>query len=364
MKEILIYFSGFFFAAIPLYTGWFQYWPGLIDGLYKKSFSYWLEQHQIERIKGPFFYNSLIISIYEIWILPTLFVLGSLWIKIQNKKWRIIDIGFFSFILTTGLLIPNKLPAFFINILKIKNNIDYVLFFSIIYISLRTTIYLIQHKNIRLAFTSYLFFSSLFTYSFLGEKVPWLSLYSIIACAVWVTLLIPYIKTKYVNIIIIFLYISTFKTFYINFVDPGSQKELISQVHTSREYENILVKLQATLQAPVGAIKPQILVLENNGWPLSWFLWGYNGVNYSASIDKHKDYDFIFDRLLDSNRSGKLQETHTREVITLRHYWWPSFNEITFQKWLSLIILNQPWSPSGEFQISLWRKKSGFFSEQ
>ncbi len=362
-KQALEFLGGFFLVIIPLFSAWFQYWPGLLDGLYRKSLVYWLEQHHIERIKGPFFYNSLIISIYEIWILPTMILIGALWFKYQNKLCRYLDLFIIVSIFTIGILLPPSLPEFFITLLKIKNKIDFVLFFSFVYISLRSTIYLIQKRHLPLAFSAYIFFSTLFTYSFLGEKVPWLSIYTIASCAVFITLLIPKLSPKYSNIVLLFLFLSLPKTIYINYFSAGSGKELISQVHTTREYENILLKLETNLNKPVGAIKPQVLVLENNGWPLSWYLWGYNGVNYSANINQHKNYDFIFDRLLDSNRPGNLEKTHTREVINLRHYWWPSFSDITFKRWLKLVFMNEAWSKSGEFQISLWRKKTGFFSE-
>ncbi|NCP46630.1 MAG: hypothetical protein GW818_09495, partial [Flavobacteriales bacterium] len=110
LKEVGIFVLGFLLSSIPLYTGWFQYWPGFLDGAYRKSLSYWFNQHHVERIKGPFFYNSLIISIYEVWMAPTLLLLTGLWINKQEHKWRIIDLSFIFMILTISLFLPTRLP--------------------------------------------------------------------------------------------------------------------------------------------------------------------------------------------------------------------------------------------------------------
>ena len=123
------------------------------------------------------------------------------------------------------------------------------------------------------------------------------------------------------------------------------------------------MKIRDALDKPVGSIKPRVLILEDNGWPLSWFLWGYGGVDYSSSLSKRSDYDFVFDKFLDTDPSGQLALTHHRQLISLRHYWWPNFSDITFKRWLALYFFNKPWSESGDFKISLWTKKNSFFSE-
>ncbi len=363
LKDVGIFILGFLISSIPLYSGWFQYWPGFLDGAYRKSLSYWFNQHHVERIKGPFFYNSLIISIYEVWIAPTLLLLTGLWIAKQDYKWRIINVSFIFVIFTTSLLLPSRLPDFVLSVLKIKNSIDYFLFFTIVFAALRVTITLIKKQKTTLAFSSYIFFSSLFTYSFLGEKVPWLSLYPIMAFAVLITLLLKNLDKKYFYCLSILLSLSLFKTIYINFISAGSANELISQVHTTKEYEDIVIKIRDSLDKPVGSIKPRVLILDDNGWPLSWYLWGYGGVDYSSNRAPITDYDFIFDKFLDSDPLGQLDKTHSRQLISLRHYWWPNFSEITLKRWLNLYFFNQPWSVTGDYRVSLWRKKNGFFSE-
>ena len=46
---------------VILYSAFFKYPRGILDGIYRKSLSYWIHQHNIERIKGPFIYQFLVL---------------------------------------------------------------------------------------------------------------------------------------------------------------------------------------------------------------------------------------------------------------------------------------------------------------
>lgn len=364
LKQIAWIFLGFFLVSIPLYTAWFQYSDGIIDGLFKKSLSYWITQHHSERISGPFFFNSLIISIYETWLIPCLGILFFHWFKQQSLRFRIIDISAVLVFAIVSLIMPTPLPSFFSVWLKTKNGLDVFLFFSFIYIALRTTIFYLRQHDLLQAALHYTAFSLLFTYSYLGEKVPWLAIYPTLALVLLIAYQLKFYSTNLKIIVFASLILCLPKTIYINHIVPGSERELISQVHTSREYEDLLLKLKASLETPVDTIKPRVLVLEDNGWPLSWYIWGLNGVDYNAAKTQYANYDFIFDKQINSKTSAFLRNTHNRHSITLRHYWWPDFSQITFSKWCKLAFLHKPWSESGFYKVAVWRKKNGFFSEE
>lgn len=363
VRDFGSFIFGFLIVSIPLYTAWFQYLPGFFDGLYRKSLFYWINQHHIERIKGPFFYNALIISIYEIWLIPIIAILLFYWAKYQSKRWLIIDTIFVIMVLSIACVVQTPFVPFFSTWLKIKNPIDLVVFFLTIYASLRTTLTLLHRKKTTLAFWSYLTFSSFFTYSFLGEKVPWLSIYPIFCAVILLALILPKLNPIVQKICLASLLLCIPKMIYINHISPGSANELISQVHTTHEYEDLLLNLQSALEGPVGSIKPRVLVLEENGWPLSWFLWGVGGVDYSAQEFEYKNYDFIFDKMLNPKLVTELSITHRRRAVVLRHYWWPNFGDISPTRWFKLAFFHQPWSRVGEYQVAVWIKKEGFFSE-
>src|SRR5690606_37351058 len=167
-----------------------------LDGLYRKSLFYWLEQHHVERIKGPFFYKTLIMTIYETWMIPVFLLLGFYWIKKQKTIWRFVDLSILLVLIAIAWLLSHPAPNFFVTWFKIKNGLDFFIFFSLIYMALRTTLSFLQQQRIELAFYSYLFFASFFTYSFLGEKVPWLAIYPTLAAVILVGRLFSHFSVK------------------------------------------------------------------------------------------------------------------------------------------------------------------------
>ncbi len=61
-------FAGFLFIwiYILLYTTFFTNPGGFLDGVYRKSLSYWWNQHSMQRIKGPFLYYVPFFFLYEL----------------------------------------------------------------------------------------------------------------------------------------------------------------------------------------------------------------------------------------------------------------------------------------------------------
>jgi len=363
LRDLAAFSIGFLIISLPLYTAWFQYWPGFLDGLYRKSLGYWINQHHVERIKGPFYFNALIISAYETWLIVALGIVLTFWAKLQKKKWLVLDCVAIVISLLISFFANTPFPIFVSNFLKIKNNVDIFFFITTVYFSLRFTFYFLSHKNFSLAFWSYATLSSFFTYSFLGEKVPWLAIYPTLSAVVFISLLLPKLSKFQTGVIFTSLILCLSKTIYINHIVPGSERELISQVHTSKEYESLLFKIREQLFQDDNAIKPRVLVLEDNGWPLSWYIWGIDGVDFKAHYSSYSQYDFIFDQMLNPALSSRLVNTHERQAIILRHYWWPNFGELSFKNWLKLVVLHQPWSKSGEYQVAVWVKRNSFFSE-
>ena len=363
LRETGFFLLGFLVISIPLYTGWFQYWPGYLDGLYRKSLSYWFNQHHVERIKGPFYFNALIMSVYETWLFVGLGIFSVYWFKLQRQKWKLLDCAFILLSILVANFAQTPFSPLVSGILKIKNNTDIFIYLNTIYFSLRLTFYFLRSNQVSLAFWAYATLSSFFTYSFLGEKVPWLAIYPTLSAVVFLSLLLPNFKRSQYYLLVTSLLLCLSKTIYINHLYPGDKRELISQVHTSKEYEELLFKIRDRLYQDDNTIKPRVLVLEDNGWPLSWYIWGLDGVDFKAHYSSYSQYDFIFDQMLNPALASRLVNTHERRAITLRHYWWPNFGQLSFLNLMNLIFKHEPWSTSGEYKIALWVKKNSFFSE-
>lgn len=338
------------------YSAGFVYWDGVIDGLYRKSLTYWFDQHHKERISGPFSFNSLMITWYEI---PLLFMFIIFFIHhvITSEFFEKIGLMIALFMATSTHFFLDKAPlADFISVwLKIKIPLDCYLFWFYLYFGITVTVRHISEDRQHLAFLGYLFFSFLFTYSYLGEKVPWLSMYPIIFGYLYLWLYIRYIIGRWPAAIIMatFQGLNFWLCFQLNFISSGSMNEIISQVHTSRSYETFASELADKLRTQ----NSSVLALDSNTWPLTWFLYGLPGYVFTKDVTDYSNYEHILVDLPDLQWENKLSQTHVREIVPIRHWWWPEFDKMSFGKVFRYYFTRKGWNSPGEKFIAHYRKR-------
>jgi predicted membrane-bound mannosyltransferase len=162
--------------------------PSILYGFY-----YWMHHHSIERIQGPFLHHFYVLSWYE-----TIFIvayLAHLWSFYRTAS-RGVQIGgvlivaltflsiFFAFTHNFGDSSAKGIWAFF----KLKDHLDAAaLPLLLLHPVLLTTEHLRKGER-GLAFLGYFFTANFFTYSYLGEKVPWLSMYILVPGLVYLVL--------------------------------------------------------------------------------------------------------------------------------------------------------------------------------
>ncbi|MFN8369429.1 MAG: TIGR03663 family protein [Bacteriovoracaceae bacterium] len=164
---------------IYLFSAGFRHPEGILDGIYRKSIGYWINQHSIERIAGPFIYPFLYLTFYE-----TIF-LAFTFIYLIHFYLTASRVYIFTFAFSVCLSIicffvfnDNNLASYpYWHIFKLKLSIDFFPFFISIFHAILLTVRHLKEKKQHLAFWGYLFFSQFFTYSLVAEKVPWLATY-------------------------------------------------------------------------------------------------------------------------------------------------------------------------------------------
>ncbi len=82
-------FAGFIFLWIYLllYSTFFTNPGGFLDGVYRKSLTYWWNQHDIQRIKGPFLYYIPFFFLYELPVM--VIVLGTAFSTLVRLLFRL-----------------------------------------------------------------------------------------------------------------------------------------------------------------------------------------------------------------------------------------------------------------------------------
>lgn len=170
------------------YTAGFRYGDGFYRGFYS-GIEYWTHQHSINRIDGPFSFHVYHLSWYE-----SIFMLGCL-LHLVLFYWKAPIIfqllGAFSLFIQVIVRIVLKSFAIafdspeykdlFKKFMQIGDGIDFHVEMILLTHALLLTVYHIWRGERVLSFFGYLFTATFFTYCYLGEKVPWLSTYVLVA---------------------------------------------------------------------------------------------------------------------------------------------------------------------------------------
>jgi uncharacterized protein (TIGR03663 family) len=174
-----------------LYSAKFRYIEGILDGLYRKVFAYWLNQHQIQRLDGPFSYNLLAITLYD---LPILVLFLTLLFRELARLKLLRIVGVFSLILALVALVPSPelfAPNGALKLhLKLSGRFDLWFAGVVAILPVLLTYSYLKREEKGLAIISYLCLSTIFSYGYLGEKVPWLSSYSLVGMILYSVCLI------------------------------------------------------------------------------------------------------------------------------------------------------------------------------
>lgn len=315
-------FTGFavFMTIFSLfYSAFFHHPSGILDGLFRKSLAYWFDQHNQSRINGPFMYQSLMMLSYA----PILLILPMA--LSLNKLKVFVYCAFFGVIIYLTALIPEVMN--FYKPLKMLNPMDagFFCFYTALFFLLSKDL-LFHPKKERFLFT-YLFFGSLITYSYVGEKVPWLSTYPIF----WGILLLAHlveekVKISQVKIIFtIFFITSLYRTSMIIIHDPNNPKELIAQVHSTKILEDLIMKVDQA-QVPLGH---KVLISQNLTWPLVYYFYPKTPYQH-VSLEPQKYYYLFFEQS-DDQWMTSIKGTHHIQLIPFRKWWWPDFQK--FRLW-------------------------------
>ncbi len=207
----VLFFSSFFRHS----EGW---WNGVIDGLYRKSLLYWWQQDQQRRIDGPFDYHLPLIANYEFLLLP---FLALAWTRLLVLSRRIshamktqfaltkgklfyITLGAVIILIVTTFFAPRvplvaegcsfsdtacttsgplschgteKSPFCFLHISHTRHLLQIISYIVIGGIAFLASLHVRRRID---AFLWFWLTGALGTYSYVGEKVPWLVIYIIL----------------------------------------------------------------------------------------------------------------------------------------------------------------------------------------
>jgi uncharacterized protein (TIGR03663 family) len=172
------------------YGAGFRYFQGIKDGLGWKAYDYWSAHHAMERIKGPFNFHIYVLGWYELPFFAAFLTHLALFYRRTTGEIRYAGLFVLALIVLAcfftepGTIEKNSLWKLF----KLKDNLDIVgLLVLLCHAPLVTMHHLLKRED-GLAATGYFGTATFFVYSYLGEKVPWLSVYPLIFMLPYLTL--------------------------------------------------------------------------------------------------------------------------------------------------------------------------------
>jgi uncharacterized protein (TIGR03663 family) len=344
-----------------IYSARFHYAKGILDGLYRESLLYWVNQHNIERIKGPFVFQLLMISWYDLYfIFLMLFFYGYSFYK-MNTKLKIASLA--SLILALALYLfatpENIQNNFLYRFFKLKLPFDVWWFFTLIPTSILVTTHHLIKKEQNLAWFSYLFYASFFTYSYVGEKVPWLSLYPLVFGLIYFVSYYDqlYIRKHHEALILISVFLAFFTlriTLITNFNRSGTETELISQVHTTKEFDEVMKKIKDRMTSATKA-NTKTLVIGDGVWPATWYLFNEEDYIFTETGIKKEETPFIIENYPSQTN---LEGTHRKIQLKLRGWWVPEYNELNFKNFINYAVTHKPWNTSGYTYVDFFLMKN------
>ncbi len=179
-----------------LFSAGLRHSEGILDGLYRKGIGYWLHHHNIERIQGPFLTHLYIFSWYEFAFLVAVIAQVVLFYRFASRYAQIAGglVGIAALIAwytSLSIDVTKTVPWTFF---KLKDSLDVLFLLPVmIHPIILTTEHLLKKEQV-LGFFGYFGFATLFTYSYLGEKVPWLSMYPLYALIIYLVLYFQHLR--------------------------------------------------------------------------------------------------------------------------------------------------------------------------
>jgi uncharacterized protein (TIGR03663 family) len=271
--------------------------------IYKNTWDYWWDQHKLHRIKGPFHYYLPILMLYE---LPALLlVLWGWWRAVMSRAERWLHVWLFVTVQLAAIFVyllithyffgktpeqaAEHLRAFWEAMDKRAHlthgfHLILILFYCQLLLHLVPLLFAMGRRVE--AFLSFWMVTSLFAYSYAGEKVPWLTVHvagpmcllaAIQLGRIWDLRFDRRPATRWaLACVAAFAVLYQVRTqHYLNFVHPASPAERLVYNHTSPDLQEALEIVDLVGRETHFGKQLPMFVQGEMAWPLHWYLRHY-----------------------------------------------------------------------------------------
>jgi len=322
--------------------------------IYKNTWDYWWDQHKLHRIKGPFHYYLPILFLYE---LPILLLAGLGWVRALRKTARPwMHVGALAAMHAVLALVIWVLPPFDWEMMDKKLHITHNAHFFLILIFAQLLVYIapMMFRQGRRAesFITYWGVTSLFAYSYAGEKVPWLTVHTtgpltLLAAAelvrIWRRVAAPravqspelsvepassanrhgWHRPVFFAVVIVGIVYQARNNHLLLIDHPWSPAERLVYNHTSPDMQQAVDIIDELGHRTNFGNRLPILMQGEMGWPLHWYLRDYT--NISAPVGETAENTSRPLVMVDWQMAGtpNLQQNYHIRRMKVREWWEP-----------------------------------------
>ncbi|MGI8906532.1 MAG: flippase activity-associated protein Agl23 [Candidatus Sumerlaeaceae bacterium] len=276
--------------------------------IYQNTWDYWWDQHKLHRIKGPFHYYLPILLIYELPMLAL--VMWGWWRAVMSRPERWLHVYIFAAIQLAATFCyllfmrwisgtdPQQASKDFWKQMDEKFHLSHGFHLTLILLYVQILLHLVPllfaiGRRVE-AFLSFWMITSLFAYSYAGEKVPWLTVHiagptcllaGIQVGRIWhsrVQMRSARRSLLAVAACLVVLYQARTQH-YLNFVHPHSPAERLVYNHTSPDVQEALDVVERMGRETQFGRQLPIFMQGEMAWPLHWYLRNYPNMIAPAS---------------------------------------------------------------------------------
>lgn len=263
--------------------------------IYKNTWDYWWDQHRQHRIKGPFHYYWPILLLYE---LPALLVVAGGLLRSLFAKSTARLLHGLALLLPPLCLLAFGLAGGFAGwdwvALDSRWHVSHPFHLGLVLLYLQLLVYvcavLVARRRMVEAFLVFWMVSTVFAYSYAGEKVPWLSIHTagpaILLAGYYFNLWAqqnPLLLRRPLFLVLTSLALvwQVRSVSFVSWVHPWSPAERIVYNHTSPDVVRAVERIETLArESCLGPTIPMYVKGEME-WPLYWYLrrfsnWGPN----------------------------------------------------------------------------------------
>lgn len=345
---------------------------GVLDALYRKMIPYWINQHKIERVGGPFHYYFPLLAVYELPLLvgicwSVVHILRSSWASRRLfLRWVIAcTLLYATLIITWGWVGP---------MLKEVLHFKAPFHAPLLVLEIGLWALLMRHHlkkdELLAAFSAHWGITSLILYSMAGEKVPWLATHVLLPWYFYFAIVIPPLAMRWMRqpasrfaLGVILISVFTWQgviTVRSSFPMAADPQERLVFTHTTEEIQDLVARIQHVSKTTGEGLDFHVQVTGNSVWPIQWYLRDFKQWFWPKITPEKNPKVVVQDWEKRDEVRKMLGNRFQMERVKLRAWWVPDPAKVSFSGLVKYYFTREVYSPTGSSDLCVFVRNDIF----